>query len=62
MGNNLNFARSHYTFTVLANTTATIILPMIDVCKVLQNGKAIKYDGKLTVASGNYTFDVTTVK
>ena len=51
-----------YKFTVPANTTATVILPIIRGCKVLQNGKPIKYDGKLTIGSGSYTFDVITVE
>lgn len=50
-----------YKFTVPANTTATVILPIIKGCKVLQNGKPINYDGKLTIGSGSYTFDVITV-
>ena len=50
-----------YKFTIPANTTATVILPIIKGCKVLQNGKPINYDGLLTIGSGSYTFDVITV-
>lgn len=51
-----------YQFTVPANTTATVILPIIKGCKVLKNGTPIKYDGSVEIGSGQYTFDVITVE
>lgn len=57
----MNSGWYRYKFTVPANTTATVILPIIGGCKVLQNGQAINYSGELTVGSGSYTFDVISV-
>ena len=51
-----------YQFTIPANTTATVILPLIKGTKVLMNGKPIQYNGSMEIGSGKYTFDVTTIE